>query len=85
MIQITVIISMMIIIKVLVIIIVIEVIIEVMFYYSVFFKTRLLKYWVNEDTVFKTFRSLLNLFQTDRPITERLQKLLLIYKLSFKT
>ena len=85
MIQITVIISMMIIIKVLVIIIVIEVIIEVMFYYSVFFKTRLLKYWVNEDTVFKTFRSLLNLFQTDRPITERLQKLLLIYKLSFNT
>ena len=85
MIQITVVISMMIIIKVLVIIIVIEVIIEVMFYYSVFFKTRLLKYWVNEDTVFKTFRSLLNLFQTDRPITERLQKLLLIYKLSFKT
>ena len=85
MIQITVIISMMIIIKVLVIIIVIEVIIEVTFYYSVFFKTRLLKYWVNEDTVFKTFRSLLNLFQTDRPITERLQKLLLIYKLSFKT
>ena len=85
MIQITVIITMMIIIKVLVIIIVIEVIIEVMFYYSVFFKTRLLKYWVNEDTVFKTFRSLLNLFQTDRPITERLQKLLLIYKLSFKT
>ena len=85
MIQITVIISMMIIIKVLVITIVIEVIIEVMFYYSVFFKTRLLKYWVNEDTVFKTFRSLLNLFQTDRPITERLQKLLLIYKLSFKT
>ena len=85
MIQITVIISMMIIIKVLVIIIVIEVIIEVMFYYSVFFKTRLLKYWVNEDTVFKTFRSLLNLFQTDRPITERLQKLLLIYKLSFET
>ena len=85
MIQITVIISVMIIIKVLVIIIVIEVIIEVMFYYSVFFKTRLLKYWVNEDTVFKTFRSLLNLFQTDRPITERLQKLLLIYKLSFKT
>lgn len=85
MIQITVIMTMMIIIKVLVIIIVIEVIIEVMFYYSVFFKTRLLKYWVNEDTVFKTFRSLLNLFQTDRPITERLQKLLLIYKLSFKT
>ena len=85
MIQITVVISMMIIIKVLVIIIVIEVIIEVMFYYSVFFKTRLLKYWVNEHTVFKTFRSLLNLFQTDRPITERLQKLLLIYKLSFKT
>ena len=85
MIQITVIITMMIIIKVLVIIIVIEVIIEVMFYYSVFFKTRLLKYWVNEDTVFKTFRSLLNLFQTDRPITERLQKLLLIYKLSFET
>ena len=85
MIQITVIISMMIIIKVLVIIIVIEVIIEVMFYYSVFFKTRLSKYWVNEDTVFKTFRSLLNLFQTDRPITERLQKLLLIDKLSFKT
>ena len=85
MIQITVIISMMIIIKVLVIIIVIEVIIEVMFYYSVFFKTRLLKYWVNEDAVFKTFRSLLNLFQTDLPITERLQKLLLIDKLSFKT
>ena len=85
MIQITAIITMMIIIKVLVIIIMIEVIIEVMFYYSVFFKTRLLKYWVNEDTVFKTFRSLLNLFQTDRPITERLQKLLLIYKLSFKT
>ena len=78
MIQITAIITMMIIIKVLVIIIMIEVIIEVMFYYSVFFKTRLLKYWVNEDAVFKTFRSLLNLFQTDLPITERLQKLLLI-------
>ena len=85
MIQITVIIAMMIIIKILVITIVVEVSIEVTFYYSVFFKTRLLKYWVNEDTVFKIFRSLLNLFQIDRPIIERLQKLLLIHKLPFKT